>query len=125
VLADRYIFTLMARNNVRGISRSWSHDLYSFAVKPDQVFYIDVPPEELFHRVFQKYGSLDYYESGADMGLSDDLYESFVLYQRRIAKEFRMMESKYGLVRIDGGRPIPEVNANLQKMIDDYLRNPR
>lgn len=121
VLADRYIYTLMARSNVRGIGRAWSHDLFSFAVKPDLVFYLDVPPEELFHRVFQKYGSLDYYESGADMGLSDDLYESFVLYQKRIAKEFKLMESRYGIVRVDGGRPIPVVNADLLNRIDGYL----
>ena len=125
VLADRYIYTLMARSSVRGISRTWSHDLFSFAIRPDLVFYLDVPPEELFHRVFQKYGCLDYYDSGADMGLSDDLYESFVLYQKGIAKEFKLMESRYGIVRIDGGRPIPEVNADLQKMIDGYLRNQR
>ena len=121
VLADRYIYTLMARSSVRGIPRSWSHDLFGFAVKPDLLFYLDVPPEELFHRVFQKYGSLDYYESGADMGLSDDLYESFILYQRGIAREFRLMESKYGIARIDGGKGIPEVNAELQRRIDGYL----
>jgi len=123
VLADRYIYTLMARSSVRGIPRSWSHDLFGFAIRPDLVFYLDVPPEELFHRVFQKYGSLDYYESGADMGLSDELFESFVLYQRGIAKEFEAMESKYGIVRIDGGRPIVELNADLQRRIDDYLRS--
>ena len=122
VLADRYIYTLMARSSVRGIPRSWSHGLFGFAVKPDLLFYLDVPPEELFHRVFQKYGSLDYYEAGADMGLSDDLYESFILYQRGIAKEFRLMESKYGIARIDGGRGIPEVNAELQNRINRYLR---
>ena len=125
VLADRYIYTLMARSSVRGIPRSWSHDLFGFAVKPDLVFYLDVPPEELFHRVFQKYGSLDYYESGADMGLSDDLYESFILYQRGIAKEFGHMETRYGIARVDGGRGIPEVNAELQKRIDGYLRGLR
>jgi dTMP kinase len=122
VLADRYIYTLMARSTVRGISRAWSHDLFGFAVKPDLVFYLDVQPEELFHRVFQKYGTLDYYESGADIGLSDNLYESFVLYQRGIAKEFRLMEAKYGIVRIDGGKTIPEVNADLQQRIDGYLK---
>jgi len=125
VLADRYIFTLMARSSVRGIPRSWSHELFGFAVEPDLVFYLDVPPEELFHRVFQKYGSLDYYESGADMGLSDDLYQSFILYQRGIAKEFRVMGAKYGIVRIDGGRGIPEVNSELQKRIDEHLRSLR
>ena len=125
VLADRYIYTLMARSSVRGIARGWSHDLFGFAIKPDLVFYLDVPPEELFHRVFQKYGSLDYYESGADMGYSDDLFESFVHYQRGIAKEFKLMEKKYGILRVDGGRPIPEVNLDLQKRIDDYLGTQR
>ena len=125
VLADRYVYTLMARSTVRGISRAWSHDLFGFAVKPDLVFYLDVPPEELFHRVFQKYGTLDYYESGADIGLSDDLFESFVLYQRGIAKEFRLMEEKYGIVRVDGGGDIPEVNADLQRRIDGYLKSRR
>jgi dTMP kinase len=125
VLADRYIYTLMARNSVRGISQGWSHDLFGFATKPDLVFYLDVPPEELFHRVFQKYGSLDYYESGADMGLSDDLFESFVMYQEGIAREFRLMEEKYGIVRIDGGWPIPNVNTELQGKIDEYLKNQR
>jgi hypothetical protein len=48
-----------------------------------------------------------------------------VLYQRGIAKEFRLMESKYGIVRIDGGRSIPEVNADLRKRIDGYLRSLR
>jgi dTMP kinase len=121
VLADRYIYTLMARSSVRGLARSWSHDLFGFAIKPDLVFYLDVPPEELFHRVFQKYGSLDYYESGADMGLSDDLFESFVLYQRGVAKEFKLMEEKYGILRIDGGRPVDQVNMDLQSRIDRYL----
>ena len=55
VLADRYIFTPMARNTVRGLPRRWSRDLFGFTVKPDLVFYLDVDPDELFHRVFQKY----------------------------------------------------------------------
>jgi dTMP kinase len=53
VLADRYIYTLLAREAVRGISRRWSHNLFSFAIVPDLVFYLDVTPEELVHRVFQ------------------------------------------------------------------------
>jgi dTMP kinase len=123
VLADRYVFTLMARSTVRGISRRWSQDLFGFAIRADLVFYLDVNPYELFHRVFQKSGTLDYYESGADMGLSDDLFSSFVLYQQRMAKEFELIARKYGLIRIDGNRTIPEVYADLQRRIDKYLAN--
>ena len=122
VLADRYIYTLMARNAVRGISRRWSHDLYSFALIPDMVFYIDVDPFKLVHRVFEKNMSLDYYESGADLGISDDMFESFIIYQRKIAREFATMQKKYGLITIDGNKEIEDTYSLLQRKIDSYLK---
>jgi dTMP kinase len=121
VLADRYIYTLIARSIVRGLSKRWSHDLFGFAPKADLVFYLDVAPDELFHRVFQKYGGLDYYEAGADIGLSDDLYDSFIAYQQRMAREFAEMAKQYGMTRIDGNKPISEVNVTLQEGIDRFL----
>ena len=117
VLADRYIYTLMARDAVRGISRRWSHTLFGFAVKPDLVYYLDVDPNELVHRVFQKNSSLDYYESGADLRLSEDMLESFLKYQRLIGKEFQRMQKRYGIVSINGNRTIVEINSELQDRI--------
>ena len=125
VLSDRYIYTMMAREAVRGISRRWSHNLFSFAVVPDLVFYLDVEPEELVHRVFQKNAYLDYYESGADMGLSEDMFESFLKYQAMIAKEFRRMQKRYNLVIINGNRPVQETSTDLQGRIDAFLRSVR
>lgn len=121
VLADRYIYTLMARNTVRGIRRRWSSDLYSFALVPDLVFYLDVDPFKLVHRVFEKRQQLDYYESGSDMGLSDDMFESFITYQRKLAREFEALEKKYGLVSIDGNLPADHVNRMLEDRINEYL----
>lgn len=117
VLADRYIYTLMARDAVRGISRRWSHNLFGFAVKPDLVYYLDVDPNELVHRVFQKNSSLDYYESGADLRLSEDMLESFLKYQRLIGKEFKRMQKQYGIVPINGNRTVAEINSELQDTI--------
>lgn len=117
VLADRYIYTLMARDAVRGISRRWSHNLFGFAVKPDLVYYLDVDPNELVHRVFQKNSSLDYYESGADLRLSEDMLESFLKYQRLIGKEFQRMQKQYGIVPINGNRTVVEINSELQDRI--------
>lgn len=121
VLADRYIYTLIARNTVRGINRMWSRNLFGFAIIPDLVFYLDVEPTELFHRIFQKYSGLDYYESGADLAPGKDLYDSFVLYQRKIAMEFRKMEKTYSLTPIDANRTIMEVNADLEGRIRMFL----
>ena len=123
VLADRYIYTLMSRDAVRGISTRWSHNLFGFAMKPHLVFYLEVDPNELVHRVFQKNSSLDYYESGADLGLSDNMFESFLIYQGLLAKQFRKLQKKYGLVPINGNRSIIEINKDLQKKIDDFLKN--
>jgi len=123
VLADRYIYTLMARDAVRGISTSWSHNLVGFAMKPHLVFYLDVDPNELVHRVFQKNSSLDYYESGADLGLSDNMFKSFLIYQGLLAKQFRKMQKKYGLVPINGNRSMIEIHKDLQDKIDYFLKS--
>jgi dTMP kinase len=122
VLADRYIYTLMSRDAVRGISLRWSHSLFGFAMKPHLVFYLNVDPNELVHRVFQKNSSLDYYESGADLGLSDNMLESFLIYQSMLAKQFRNMQKKYGLVPINGNRSVLDVNKDLQQKIDYFLK---
>ena len=121
VLADRYIYTLMARNTVRGIRRLWSADLYSFALVPDLVFYLNVDPFKLVHRVFEKHQQLDYYESGSDMGLSDDMFESFIVYQQKMAREFETLKKKYGLMSIDGNLPSEEISQMLERRIIDYL----
>jgi dTMP kinase len=113
----------MARDAVRGISTTWSHNLFGFAMKPHLVFYLDVDPNELVHRVFQKNSSLDYYESGADLGLSDNMLKSFLIYQGLIAKQFRKMQRKYGLIPINGNRPMAEIHKDLQDKIDYFLKN--
>jgi len=123
VLSDRYIYTLMAREAVRGISSSWSRNLYGFALRPDIVFYLDVDPNELVHRVFKKNSYLDYYESGTDLRLSDNMLESFVMYQKLLRKEFNRMQKRYNIVSINGNRSVSEINEDLQKRIDAYLQN--
>ena len=123
VLSDRYIYTLMAREAVRGISSSWSHNLYGFALRPDIVFYLDVDPNELVHRVFQKNSYLDYYESGTDLRLSDNMLESFILYQKLLRKQFIRMQKHFNIISIDGNRSIVEINQDLQKRIDEYVTN--
>ena len=123
VLADRYIYTLLARDAVRKISRKWSHNLYGFSIKPDLVFYLDVEPKELLRRRFAKNMTLDYYESGEDLGLSDDILESFLLYQQKIKQEFTRMQKLYGIIPLDGNRSIESINEDLKNKIDHFLAN--
>jgi dTMP kinase len=113
----------MARDAVRKINRKWSHNLYGFAIKPDLVFYLDVEPKELLRRRFAKNMTLDYYESGEDLGISDDILESFLFYQQKIKQEFIRMQKIYGIIPIDGNRSIENINVDLKNKIDHFLAN--
>jgi dTMP kinase len=87
VLADRYIYTLMARDLVRGADAAWVKNLYSPAVIPDAVFYFQISGRRLVERNFSKNSSLDYWESGMDLALSRDMFESFLKQDLRRAFE--------------------------------------
>ena len=63
---------------VRGMDEGWLKNLYGIALVPDAVFYLNVPPEKLVQRNFAKNSSLDYWESGMDLGLSREMFDSFL-----------------------------------------------
>jgi dTMP kinase len=121
VLADRYIYTLMVRDLVRGIGAEWLRNLYGIAPTPDAVFYLNVDPEELLQRIFQKTFTLDYWESGMDLGLSRDMFDSFFKYQKLCHQRFEQLEKIYGFTMVDGNRPTAEINAEIREKIESVL----
>ena len=121
VLADRYIFTLIARAAVRGIGNDYLHGIYETALRPDLTFWLDVKPEVAFDREFKKSQAISYWESGRDMSLSNDLYQSFVKYQSLIKKEFEYLSKRHSFIELDGEASIPEVNGILRKRIASHL----
>lgn len=123
VLADRYIYTLMARDIVRGADRGWVESLYGIAIVPDAVFYLRVSPQVLVERNFQKQVKLDYWESGMDIGLSRDMLQSFFKYQKLIQAEFHLMQQRYGFEVINGNRSPRVVALELQARIESLLED--
>src|SRR5260370_1149997 len=69
VLADRYIFTLIARSVVRGINRDYLSGLYAMALRPHLTFWLNVRPETAFGREFRKAQAISYWEAGRDIPL--------------------------------------------------------
>jgi dTMP kinase len=118
VLSDRYIYTLMARDMVRGADEGWLKNLYGIALVPDAVFYLSVSPEELVQRSFAKNAALDYWESGMDLGLSRDMFDSFVKYQTMMLKTFKRLQSIYGFEIVDGHQSVDAVNSELRGRIE-------
>ncbi|MFO1475660.1 MAG: dTMP kinase [Verrucomicrobiota bacterium] len=121
VLADRYIYTLMARDMVRGMDEAWLRNLYGVALEPDAVFYLSVEAEELVQRNLSKKATLDYWESGMDLGLSRDMFDSFLQYQTAMQKSFRQLQKTYGFTIVDGNQSVDEVNSALRKKITGVL----
>jgi dTMP kinase len=121
VLADRYIYTLMARDLVRGMDEAWLKNLYSIALVPDAVFYLNVSPEELVQRNFAKNKSLDYWESGMDLGLSRDMFDSFVKYQQLMIEQFMRLQKVYGFTVISGQHSIEKITSELKARIEAVL----
>jgi len=121
VLADRYIYTLMTRDLVRGMDEAWLKNLYGTALKPDAVFYLNVAPEELVQRNLSKNAALDYWESGMDLGLSRDMFDSFLKYQTAMQAAFRRLQAMYGFTIVDGNQSAEAINEVLRQKISAVL----
>jgi len=121
VLADRYIFTLMARDLVRGAERAWLENLYSMAIVPDAVFHFSVSDEALTERTLTAYQRLDYWESGMDLGLSRDWFTSFREYQGLMREEFRRLRERYGFEIIDANGNLEAIQLRLREEIESVL----
>ena len=117
VLADRYTYTLMARAIVRGASRDWAQQLYGFALQPDLTVFLDARPDILLHRAIAKYGTLDYWESGMDLCLSRDLFESFFSYQKLLSREFDWMAREYRFRVVDANRSPALVHRDVRRFV--------
>lgn len=118
VLTDRYIYSAIARSVVRGADPEWIRRIYGIALVPDAVFYLRMPTAEaLARRVLASGRGFDFWESGMDMGLANDYYDSFIAYQKLLLKEFDRMTGEYGFHVLDASRPVKRVAASLRRSI--------
>ncbi len=116
VLADRYLYTALARDSVRGVDRKWVEQLYSFATPPDITFYFEVPLEVSLKRILDGRPALKYHEAGLDMGWTTDPYESFRIFQGRILKEYEGMKEHFTV--IDATTAIPVQQTEVRRLIE-------
>lgn len=120
VLADRYVFSLIARAAVRGVPLDWMENLYGFALVPDKVIYLDIDVDHLLPRVVSSTG-FDHWESGQDFLRGPDVYHTFVEYQTRLLFEFRYLASRHRFAVIDARGQIPEVFRSIRYEIDPVV----
>jgi dTMP kinase len=112
MLTDRYVYSLIARAIVRGTDPDWIKKVYSFALRPDAVFYLRIEVEQLVPRVLAD-GPFDYWESGMDLPMGEDLYDSFIHYQRRVIAELDALAREYSFQTLDATRRVDDISEDL------------
>ena len=120
VLTDRYTYSLMARATVRGADPQWVRRVYEFALKPDVVIYLRATVDELVTRVVQTSG-FNYWESGMDLRLGEDLYDSFVAYQTRLMAVFDSMADEYAFHVVDSSASVQTVSEEIRDVLEPML----
>jgi len=121
VLTDRYIYTAFARDVARGVDSAYVRRIYRFAPKPSAAFYFRVPLDEAMRRILLGRPELKFYEAGMDLGLSDDPYESFRLFQGKILEQYETMVPECGLSVIDATLPITEQQRQVREFVKPLL----
>ena len=118
VIADRYMYTAFARNNVMGIDPQWTRTLFGMGLVPDLVLYLQIDVDGLVPRVLEGKG-MDYWESGMHLALGNDIFDSFVRYQQQLIDEYDRMAEEFAFVMVDA-RPQIEI---IQERLRDELRH--
>jgi dTMP kinase len=121
VCADRYAYTAFARDVVRGVSRRWVRNLYRFAIRPNLAFYFRVPLEVALGRILGGRNAIKFYEAGMDLQLSNNIEESFRLFQGRILDEYEAMVPEMGFHVIDATGSIEDQQRQMREIVIDKI----
>jgi dTMP kinase len=116
VLSDRYFFSIIARDIVRGADPDRARAIYGFALKPDLVIYMRSDVDSLVARLVHGRG-FDYWESGMDIRCADNIYDSFVIYQGKLIEQFEKMSDEFGFVSVAATRPVQAVFNDLKAQV--------
>ncbi len=123
VVCDRYAYTAFVRDAARGCDPSWVRTIYSFAPRPDLAFYFRVPVGTTLRRKLASREKISYYEAGMDLGLSDDVEESYGRFQSRLKREYDRIARADQFTVITASRPVESIQRELRDHVRPILKN--
>ena len=106
VLLDRYYYTALARDVVRGQDIEWVKNLYDYAPEPDLIFYLDMPVDILLKRIY-----------------TTDFYKSFEIYQNKCLEQYNKMKQEYNFISIDGTKSVDEIHKVMKSEVQKILKS--
>ena len=124
VIADRFLFTGVARDVARGLDLDWVINLYAPLVWPDLVFYFSVTAETSGLRVTAT-RTPNYYEAGQDVTEVDDPVESYHRFIARVIREYESLALIFNFITVDAERSIRDQHDELRRIFRESLARPK
>jgi dTMP kinase len=113
VVADRYLFTGLARDVARGLDLDWVLKLYQPLLWPDAVFYFSVSAATSGRRVTAT-RIPNFYEAGQDVTEVADPAESYLRFISRVIREYESLALIFDFVTVDAERSINDQHRQLR-----------
>jgi dTMP kinase len=123
VVADRFLFTALARDAARGLDLDWVLKLYQPLVWPDLVFYFSVSAATSARRVSAT-RTPSFYEAGQDVTAVDNPVESYQRFITRLIREYESLALIFRFITVNAEQSILEQHRQLRALFRDGERRP-
>src|SRR5438552_10015708 len=123
IVADRFLFTALARDAARGLDLDWLLHLYSPLYWPDVVFYFAVSPETSGKRIAATRAP-KYYEAGQDVTNISDPFESYRQFIGRVIQEYEALAVLFKFITIDAEAPIYDQHLQIRQLFQESRQRP-
>jgi dTMP kinase len=123
VIADRFLFTGLARDVARGLDLDWVLKLYQPLLWPDLVFYFAVTPDTSGRRVTAM-RTPNFYEAGRDVTDLEDPVESYQRFVRRVIKEYESLAVIFKFITIDAEQSMSQQHYQIRELFREGERRP-
>ena len=123
VLADRYLFTALARDAARGLELDWLLHAYSPLLWPDLVIYFSMTPEDSQRRIAST-RSPHFYEAGQDVTGIDDPLASYGQFIDRVVTEYENLAVIFKFVTVDAGEAVYRQHTQVRELVAAAEKRP-
>ena len=123
VVADRFLFTGLARDAARGLDLDWILQLYQPLLWPDLVFYFSVSPLTSGKRVTAT-RQPNFYEAGQDVTSVDDPIESYQRFIGRVIREYDALSEMFNFTTIDAEQSIGDQHRQIRELFLEGQQRP-
>jgi dTMP kinase len=106
------------------VDKEWIRELYSFAPKPDLTLYLRLDVDDLLPRTLDR-TRLNYWESGMDQHMGEDIHDSFIRYQGRMISEYDEMAKEFGWHAVDARRNVDQTQIDIRRATAELLGIPK